>query len=105
MKTKLLAFRCPVELMQRVDAVADLMRTTRSAIVVEAVKLLIADVRSRGGRLVPPHTGGFDLPEALLRTESASHQTTVEFRIQDMKPKRRPRRKKSSETNQPPNKQ
>lgn len=70
MKTKLLAFRCPVELMQRVDAVAEAMGTTRTAIIVEAVKLLAADVRSRGGRLVPPYAGKLNLPTALAETNA-----------------------------------
>ncbi len=57
MKTKSVAFRCPVSLMQRVDAVASALGVTRTAIVVEAVRMLIREVRSRDGRLVPPFSG------------------------------------------------
>ncbi|MBR2125143.1 MAG: hypothetical protein IJ943_00235 [Akkermansia sp.] len=69
MKTKSLAFRCPIELMRRVDAVAEAMGTTRSAIIIESVRLLAADVRSRGGRLVPPYAGNLTPAELLRRAE------------------------------------
>lgn len=70
MKTKLLAFRCPVELMKRVDTVATIMNTTRSAIVLESLRILVSEVRARDGRLVPPFSGEFKLPEALRRAET-----------------------------------
>jgi len=57
MSTKLIAFRCPVELMQRVDAVAAALGTTRSSLVVAAVRLLAEEVRGRNGRLVPSYSG------------------------------------------------
>ncbi len=57
MKTKSVAFRCPVSLMQRVDAVAAALGVTRTALVVEAVRMLIREVRNRDGRLVPPYSG------------------------------------------------
>lgn len=57
MSTKPIAFRCPVELMQRVDAVAAALGTTRSAIITEAVRLLCCEIRARGGRMVQPYSG------------------------------------------------
>ncbi len=57
MKTKSVAFRCPVTLMQRVDTVAAALGVTRTALVVEAVRMLIREVRRRDGRLVPPYSG------------------------------------------------
>ena len=69
MSSKTIAFRCPVSLMRRVDAVAAALGTTRSAVVLEAVRLLSREVRSRGGYLVPPYEGE-DLLASLQRSES-----------------------------------
>ncbi len=69
MSSKTIAFRCPVALMQRVDAVAAALGTTRSAIVLEAVRLLSREVRSRGGYLVPPYEGE-DILASLQRSDT-----------------------------------
>lgn len=61
MGSKLVAFRCPVALMRRLDTVAAALGTTRSAVVIEAVRLLSREVRARGGRLVPPYSGSSEL--------------------------------------------
>lgn len=55
MGSKLVAFRCPVALMRRVDTVASALGTTRSSVIIEAVRMLSQEARTRGGRLVPPY--------------------------------------------------
>lgn len=55
--------------MQRVDAVAAALGTTRSAVVLAAVRLLSREVRSRGGYLVPPYEGE-DILASLQRSDT-----------------------------------
>ena len=64
MKSKLVAFRCPQRLMSRVDALAHAQGKSRSRVITEAVRLLVAVVRERGGRLVPPYLDD-ELPEGV----------------------------------------
>lgn len=77
MKTKSVAFRCPVSLMQRVDTVAAALGVTRTALVVEAVRMLIREVRNRDGRLVPPYSGK-DVLAALNPSPEKSAQHSAE---------------------------
>lgn len=55
--SKLIAFRCPVELIKKVDTIARAMNTTRTGVIVEAVRLFARQVHARGGRVVPPYEG------------------------------------------------
>lgn len=61
--TKLIAFRCPEELIQKLDTIAETLGTTRTAVILEAVRLFARTVNQRGGRLVPPYEG-----EALMHS-------------------------------------
>ncbi len=55
--TKLIAFRCPVELIRKVDMIARAMNTTRTGVIIEAVRLFARQVHARGGRVIPPYEG------------------------------------------------
>lgn len=61
--TKLIAFRCSDELLQKLDLIAASMHTSRTSIVIEAVRVLLKEVKGRNGRLVPPYKG-----KSLLRS-------------------------------------
>lgn len=55
--SKLIAFRCPAELIGKIDQIAKAMNTTRTGVVLEAVRLLSRQVHARGGRVIPPYEG------------------------------------------------
>jgi hypothetical protein len=63
--------------MQRVDTVAAALGVTRTALVVEAVRMLIREVRNRDGRLVPPYSGK-DALAALNPSPEKSAQDSAE---------------------------
>lgn len=64
--------------MQRVDAVAAALGTTRTAIVTDAVRLLCCEIRARGGKMVPPYDDDKLLDEILL---NAGEETEPENKI------------------------
>lgn len=55
--SKLIAFRCPVDLIEKIDQIAKAMGTTRTGVVIEAVRLFTRQVHERGGRVIPPYKG------------------------------------------------
>lgn len=57
MNSKLVAFRCPQELLSRVDAAAKELGVPRSRIIAEAIRVFIQTVNGRRGRVVPPYRG------------------------------------------------
>jgi hypothetical protein len=63
--------------MQRVDAVAAALGTTRSAVVLAAIRLLSREVRSRGGYLVPPYEGE-DILASLQRSDTLQNEAPEE---------------------------
>jgi len=50
---KLIAFRCPVDLLERIDSLASAANCSRSIVLSESVRVLIEEVRARGGYIVP----------------------------------------------------
>lgn len=55
--TRLVAFRCPLPLLEKVDAIAKAMHTSRTAVIIEALRLFMREIKARGGRVVPPYEG------------------------------------------------
>lgn len=55
MPSRLIAFRCPEELLKRVDQLALSMHVSRTAVMLEAARLLACHIRGRGGYLIPPY--------------------------------------------------
>ncbi len=54
--TRLIAFRCPVELLEKMDLLAAAVQSNRTAVILESIRLLARQARKRGGHLVPPYT-------------------------------------------------
>ena len=55
MSSRLIAFRCPEDLLKRVDDLALAMHVSRTSIMLEAARLFAHHVRKRGGHIVPPY--------------------------------------------------
>ncbi len=55
--TRLIAFRCPVELIDKMDQLATAVQSNRTAVILESIRLLSRQARKRGGHLIPPYTG------------------------------------------------
>ncbi len=56
MDTRLIAFRCPVELIEKMDLLAAAVQSNRTAVILESIRLLARQARKRGGHLIPPYT-------------------------------------------------
>ncbi len=56
METRLIAFRCPVELIEKMDQLATVVQSNRTAVILESIRLLARQARKRGGHLIPPYT-------------------------------------------------
>lgn len=61
MNTKMVALRCPAQLIERVTALAQEQGKSRTSLIAEAILLFTRTVRKRGGRVVPPYDDE-DLP-------------------------------------------
>ncbi len=57
MDTRLIAFRCPVELIDKMDLLAAAVQSNRTAVILESIRLLARHARKRGGHLIPPYNG------------------------------------------------
>lgn len=55
---KLIAFRCPVDLLERIDDLASATNSSRSVVLAESVRIFAKEVRARGGYIVPLFTYG-----------------------------------------------
>jgi len=55
----MVTLRTPVELMRRIDVIAERRRVTRSALVAKVIEEFIAEIQQRG-YLIPPY-GGDDI--------------------------------------------
>ncbi len=55
MNSKLIVFRCPASLLERLDELADVTQSNRTAILIESVRIFARQVRRRGGQVVPPY--------------------------------------------------
>ncbi len=55
-ETRLIAFRCPVELIEKMDQLATAVQSNRTAVILESIRLLARQARKRGGHLIPPYT-------------------------------------------------
>lgn len=62
---KLIAFRCPSDLLERLDRLASATNSSRSVIIAEAVRVFAEEVRARGGYIVPLPTHDMDAGETL----------------------------------------
>lgn len=72
MEQKIITFRCPKDLVDRIDELANILGMTRSALVVDMIRIFCRQVRNRRGRVVPGYTEGAlrkcaPLPEWLLQ--------------------------------------
>ncbi len=56
METRLIAFRCPTELIEKMDQLATAVQSNRTAVILESVRLLARQARKRGGHIIPPYT-------------------------------------------------
>lgn len=54
--TKIISIRCPQDMLDQVDMLSKHMHMSRSAFVVEAIRIFIDQVRKRGGFIVPPRS-------------------------------------------------
>ena len=57
-KNRLTCFRCPSEILNCLDQLAEELGVSRSSLIVAAVKQLNKEVRRRKGRVVPPLSKG-----------------------------------------------
>ncbi len=55
MNSKLIVFRCPVTLLEKLDQLADVTQSNRTAVLIEAVRIFSRQVHKRGGQVVPPY--------------------------------------------------
>ncbi len=55
-ETRLIAFRCPVELIDKMDQLATAVQSNRTAVILESIRLLARQARKRGGHIIPPYT-------------------------------------------------
>lgn len=82
MEQKIITFRCPKELVDRVDVLADALNMTRSALVVDMIRIFCRQVRNRKGRVVPGYTAGSlrkcaPLPEWLVECRPQLQKRTA----------------------------
>ncbi len=56
MKSKLVAFRCPLELLDKLDIIEEQTQSNRTAIIIEALRIFTRQVQKRGGQVVPAYT-------------------------------------------------
>lgn len=57
MAKKMVALRCPPQLLQKLTDLAQSQGKTRTRVMIEAVRLFTRTVQARGGRVVPPYDG------------------------------------------------
>ena len=55
-ETRLIAFRCPVELIDKMDQLATAVQSNRTAVILESIRLMSKQARKRGGHIIPPYT-------------------------------------------------
>lgn len=54
MSSKIVTFRCPVELLDMIDSTAKHYKRTRNTVLLTAVRLFSRQLREQGGAMVPP---------------------------------------------------
>lgn len=52
--SRIVTFRCPVDLLKMVDDTADCYKRSRNSVLLAAVRLFSRQLRERGGSIVPP---------------------------------------------------
>ena len=52
--SRIVTFRCPVDLLKKVDGTADSYKRSRNSVLLAAVRLFSRQLRERGGSLVLP---------------------------------------------------
>ncbi len=65
--SQVINFRCPEELLEKMDELAVSLHRSRNAVMVEAVRLFCLHVRSNGGYVIPPYTQEVDVKEQHFR--------------------------------------
>ncbi len=55
-ETRLIAFRCPVELIEKMDQLATSVQSNRTAVILESIRMLARQARKRGGHIIPPYS-------------------------------------------------
>lgn len=68
MSTKIVTFRCPLELLDELESTAGHFKRTRNTLLLAAVRLFSRQLREQGGSLTPPLP-----PEALSRENMFPH--------------------------------
>lgn len=56
MDTKLIAFRCPIILLKKLDEIARLTRRNRTEVFIEALQIFTRQVKRRGRKVIPPYS-------------------------------------------------
>ena len=64
MNTKIVTFRCPLELLKQLEDTAGHFERTRNTMLLAAVRLFSRQLREQGGVMTPP------LPEEVLTREN-----------------------------------
>lgn len=54
MDHQLISFRCPNDLLKRINRLAFATRSSRTLVITEAVRIFTEEIRKRGGYIVPP---------------------------------------------------
>ena len=52
--SRIVTFRCPVDLLNMVDGTADSYKRSRNSVLLAAVRLFSRQLREKGGSIVPP---------------------------------------------------
>ncbi len=62
---KLISFRCPADLLERIDSLASAANCSRSVVLAESVRIFAEKVRTRGGYILPLSTFDKDAGKTL----------------------------------------
>lgn len=52
--SRIVTFRCPVDLLQMIDGTADHYKRSRNSVLLAAMRLFSRQLREKGGSIVPP---------------------------------------------------
>lgn len=66
MGIKPISFRCPVDLIERLDYLSMEVRCSRNAVIINAIQLLCQEVRERGGYVIPSYSYEISLDDPLF---------------------------------------
>lgn len=69
MGIKPISFRCPVDLIERLDYLSKEVRCSRNAVIINAIQLLCQEVRERGGYVIPSYSYEISLDDLAFLEE------------------------------------